>query len=431
MLFDDKWRAAMIDGEIQQRQEEGYDVVALRGQRVAPVLSPEAYETWWLKLDALPQPAGFPYQEPSDLESIRALRPDGPRCMSLSLSEGALADKLHGAWLGRCAGCLVGKPCEGWRRGRVRRYLQAGDEYPLSGYFPYVAAAAEEVQRRPRNWMRGQIAEMARDDDTDYTILGVHIVERYGRDFSTEDVAQAWLESLPYLRTYTAERVAYHNLTRGLEPPDTATWRNPYREWIGAQIRADGFAYVNPGYPELAADYGYRDARLSHVKNGIYGEMWAAAMIAAAFGSEDTTEVIRTGLSEIPANCRLAEALRETIAAFAMYATWEEAWDALMARYGRYHGVHTINNAVIVALALLYGERDFGRTVSIAVMGGLDTDCNGATAGSVIGAMLGATDLPEEYVAPLNDTLRSAVFGYDGSKISELAQWTLALAKKE
>jgi len=218
---------------------------------------------------------------------------------------------------------------------------------------------------------------------------------------------------------------------RWLEPPATATYRSPYREWIGAQIRADGFGYVNPGDPQLAAEYAWRDARLSHVKNGIYGEMWAAAMIAAAFTTDDMEQIIRIGLSEIPANCRLAEALGRSIASLAMYPTWEQAWDKLMQSYGSYHRVHTINNAVIVALALLYGRGDFAKTVSIAVMGGLDTDCNGATAGSVIGAVLGAKRIPEPYVAPLNNTLRSAVFGYDGSKITDLAKRTLAVARSK
>lgn len=432
MLYDNSWRAEMIATELAQRREEGYDVTRLRERferTGATSLSVEAYEEWWRELEALPAPEEFPYQEPSDLEGIRALRPDGPRRLALGLSAEALADKVLGAWLGRCVGCLVGKPCEGWSREAIRAYLEAGNEYPLSGYFPYISAAVEMVRHRPRGWMRGEIVEMVRDDDTDYTILGLHIVERHGSDFTTEDVARTWLESLPFLRTYTAERVAYAHLAAGLTPPETATWRNPYREWIGAQIRADGFAYVNPGQPERAAEYGWRDARLSHVKNGIYGEMWAAAMIAAAFASDNVAEVIRIGLSEIPQNCRLAEALRETLVASTRYTTWEAAWDALMDRYGHYHRVHTINNAVIVALGLLYGQGDFRQTISIAVMGGLDTDCNGATAGSVIGAILGAARLPRDYVEPLHNTLRSAVFGYDGVKISELAARTVALVR--
>jgi ADP-ribosylglycohydrolase len=429
MLFDAEWRAKMIADEIKQLAETGHAVEELRACLGATrgEMSVAQYEAFWTLLEGLPAPSDFPYQEPDGLQAIRALRPDGPRRMSIASSD--LADRMLGAWLGRCAGCLVGKPCEGWSRERIEAYLRAGDAYPLAGYFPFIEAVADQVAHRPRSTMAGRIDEMARDDDTDYTVLGMHIVETNGRDFATESVARAWLELLPYMKTYTAERVAYHNLLQGHAPPSSASWRNPYREWIGAQIRADGFGYVNPGNPELAAEYGWRDARLSHVKNGIYGEMWAAAMIAASFATDDPLEAIRIGLTEIPTTCRLAEALNDAIEVAGRLPSWQAAWDELMARYGAYHGVHTINNAVIVVLGLLYGGGDFGRTLSISVMCGLDTDCNGATAGSVIGAILGARALPADYVDPLKDTLRSAVFGYDGSAISELAERTLALVK--
>ena len=88
---------------------------------------------------------------------------------------------------------------------------------------------------------------MARDDDTDYTILGMHILEEHGFEFGPMDVAEEWLLHLPFFQVYTAERAAYRNLIHGLSPPETASYRNPYREWIGAQIRADMWGYVCSG----------------------------------------------------------------------------------------------------------------------------------------------------------------------------------------
>jgi len=235
---------------------------------------------------------------------------------------------------------------------------------------------------------------------------------------------------VPYQLVYTAERVAYRNLVNDRRPPQSATYRNPYREWIGAQIRADAFGYVAPGWPERAAEFAYRDAAVSHVKNGTYGEMWVAAMLAAALCCDDLSTVLEAGLAEIPARSRLAEAVRDTIAISSRRRTWEEAWDELMIRYGHYHGVHTINNAVLVVLGLLYGEMDLGKTICIAVMGGFDTDCNGATAGSIAGAMLGAKRLPARWVAPLSDRVTSIVAGYYDNRISDLARRTLAVARQ-
>ena len=98
---------------------------------------------------------------------------------------------------------------------------------------------------------------------------------------------------------------------------------------------------------------------------------------------------------------------------------------------GAYHRVHAINNAALVLLGLLYGEGDFGRTIGISVMGGLDTDCNGATAGSIAGAMLGARALPGKWVDPLNDRIESIVVGFSDCRISDLAKRTDAVARKE
>jgi ADP-ribosylglycohydrolase len=97
-------------------------------------------------------------------------------------------------------------------------------------------------------------------------------------------------------------------------------------------------------------------------------------------------------------------------------------------RLGGYHWAHTINNAEVVAAALLWGERDFGRTIGLAVEAGLDTDCDGATAGSVFGALHGTKAIPSHWTEPLRDTIHSALLGFDGAAITSLAQRTVALA---
>ncbi|MBA7600235.1 hypothetical protein ES703_07284 [subsurface metagenome] len=101
-----------------------------------------------------------------------------------------------------------------------------------------------------------------------------------------------------------------------------------------------------------------------------------------------------------------------------------------MDSYGGYHWVHTINNAAFVLLGLLYGGGDLGKSVSISVMAGFDTDCNGATAGSVVGAMLGAKALPEAWVAPLGDRVRSILSGFSESSITDLARRTCAIGER-
>jgi ADP-ribosylglycohydrolase len=108
------------------------------------------------------------------------------------------------------------------------------------------------------------------------------------------------------------------------------------------------------------------------------------------------------------------------------------AWrDALDRRpWGAYSWVHTVNNACLVAAALLWGGGDFTRSVSLAVRGGWDTDCNGATVGSVVGAMQGRGAIGERWSAPLRDELRSALFGFERSSIVDLAVRTVRVARR-
>ncbi len=106
------------------------------------------------------------------------------------------------------------------------------------------------------------------------------------------DVFEAWLSWIPIFSTCTADRVAYKNAAMGMLALETASYFNPYRKWIGAQIGGDFFGYINPANPEKAAEMAGRDASVSHVKNGIYGEMLVAAMISAACVCDNVKMII-------------------------------------------------------------------------------------------------------------------------------------------
>lgn len=428
----------LIEHELRQCTEAGQDVTALASQwQEGLAVEPEPSRLRPLAerllgaLEALP-PSPLAEWEPSDLESIQAqsnLPPDGaPR-----FARAELQDRLLGAWQGRAAGCLLGKPVEKIPRHGIRAILEATGRWPLDRWFTAVGLPEEVAERYPWNRasrptsLEENITCMPEDDDLNYPMLNLHVLESFGRAFTTDNVGETWLKMLPALTLFTAERVAYLNMLHLIEPPRTATTRNPYREWIGAQIRGDLFGWVNPGRPSQAAEMAWRDARLSHVANGIYGELFVAAMSAAAFTAQMPLQAIETGLAALPARSRLAEAIRFTIALHGRERSWEGAVDQLYERYGRYHWVHTINNAALVVAALLYGEGDYERSICYAVMGGWDTDCNGATVGAVLGAMQGASGLPSKWIAPLRNQVRSSLKGFDRISFDELASRTLAL----
>ena len=192
------------------------------------------------------------------------------------------------------------------------------------------------------------------------------------------------------------------------------------------------WGYVSPGDPQRAVSLAYQDASLSHTQNGIYGEMWAAALIAISFVIDDVRRALNLSLAFVPPGSRLAEAVRDTMQLHESGLDWEQARDAIEDRYyARYSFVHTVNNAALVTAALLWGDRDFTKTIGLAVQGGWDTDCTGATAGSIFGAMHGADALPPNWVEPLNDLVRSSIMGFDRSRLSDLAARTQRLVGAE
>lgn len=428
----------LLEHEITQLEQEGKDVAGTMVreifQRLRKEGSPEEVEEFYDSLERLNERVDYPYEEPSEMEAIEKETSGQNLILPEVLDKDALCGRIYGAWLGRCIGCVMGKPVEGWTKVEIEKYLRATGSYPLQDYFPYepdeISSNESVLHSSAKETTAGNVEHMPRDDDLDYTILNLKLIAENGPEFTTDDVAEAWLMSFPYRMIYTAERQAYANLVRGFKAPATAIHRNPFREWIGAQIRGDVFGYVAPGNPELAASFAHRDGRLSHTKNGIYGEMFVAACISASLVTSDLDTAIGVGLSQVPKNSRLAE-LVENVTSWSKEAkSWQEVWQRVRNRYGGYDYVHTLPNLAYVLIGLIYGELDFRKTVSIAVMCGYDTDCNGATAGSILGALRGIEAIPEEMSKPLNDRIRSAVFGYSDARISHLAKRTLELATR-
>lgn len=428
--------------ELLQQKEEGKDVASSHArwekiQREAKDESDLQHQALQL-VDALiaSSPSDeLTRNEPSELDAIHAQRPNAPPALQQhSLTKEELYDRILGGWLGRAAGCLLGKPVEKYSRAVIKEILQSNGTWPLSDYITAAGMPEEILQKYPWNRHSGKeslkenIACMTEDDDMNYAMLNLHVLEKFGQDFSTENIAETWLSLMPGLATFTAERVAYLNLLVGHRPPQTATHRNPYREWIGAQIRADVWGWTAPGNPQLAAARAWRDARLSHVRNGIYGEMFFAAALASAFHTDSLTQIIAQGLAQIPQHSRLAHAIAFVLSLHEQEPQWERAVDRLYEKFEEYHWVHVLNNAALVVAALLYGEGDYEKTICNIVMAGWDTDSNGATAGAILGTMHGAHKLPSKWIAPLQNKIRSSMMGFDHSTFEDLARRTLQQA---
>ncbi|GGV96382.1 hypothetical protein GCM10010230_14360 [Streptomyces narbonensis] len=438
----------LVGHELRQAAEDGRDARALAArwyeaggppapetagasELPRPDLRPLAEELLG-SLANLPTPV--PDDEPTSLPEIRSLA--APQALPPPDSEAAggdaLRDRLHAAWLGRAAGCLLGKPVEKLPLAAIRSLARATGNWPLSTWFtargvpPELLAAHPWNRRSAATSLAENIDGMPEDDDLNYPLLNLLLLQRYGRDFTTADVARLWLDELPAGRTFTAERVAYRNLLDGVEPPLTAVHRNPFREWIGAQIRADVHGWTHPGDPAAAAAQAYRDAVLTHTGNGVYGAMFVAATLAAAAtGTADVHRSLAAGLAVVPPRSRLAGAVRLGIASAREERDFDTVVDRLHTELGGYHWVHAVPNAALLTAALTHADGDFTRSVCAAVSGGWDTDSNGATAGSVAGLLAGHPDrLPERWTAPLKNRLATSVPSFDGIGFDTLAELT-------
>lgn len=218
-------------------------------------------------------------------------------------------------------------PIEMWTPQSIRTWYEKADAWPHDNYVPAVSRAAQEdgLKLNSLTTTLEHIGQVPSDDDTRYTVLNLQVLRLYNITWDTWDLGSIWLWSLPFRLLCTAERTAYLNFAclddnyMGGKPANhkeivrkSATYMNPYREWIGAQIRADMWGYAFAGNPREAAKIAFKDAALTHVKNGIYGEMYIAALIAASFGEKEVSTMVNRALAEIPQQTRLYEAVVTT-----------------------------------------------------------------------------------------------------------------------
>ena len=390
---------------------------------VSPILkdAERALKAALRALKALPVDKGLARREPNDLAAIQALRPRGPRRLWQAIDPDAYADRLEGALLGRFAGCTLGAIVEFWPIRKMQALAEElGDDWPPTDYW---SGCHDPKARRygvspVETYTRDKMDGVPVDDDLTYTLLGLLILEDFGPDFTVDDVGKAWLKYLPY--ACTAEELALANLRKGVPAMQAGAKDNPFCEWIGADIRSDPWGYLAPGWPEKAADMAWRDAYISHRRQGIYGEMFFSAAIAAAFAVDTAEEAFAIALTELPKGCALARAVKWAVKVAPDIKDYRQARDAMDERFAGMAGVHTINNACLTIWGLTIGGRDFTRVIGETVAMGMDNDCTGATAGSIAGALVGKAGIPKRWYRRFNNTVYSYIIRRPKFRIDSL-----------
>ncbi|MCY3832115.1 MAG: ADP-ribosylglycohydrolase family protein [Chloroflexi bacterium] len=408
-----------------QKVEFGAPGVAEKVAEIEALLKQKIAE-----LDALPNDPDLEKAEPDDLPSILALRPDGSRRL-LSSIPADFRDRLEGAWLARCAGCTLGSIVEGWTVERMADWAAyLGDPFPLVDYWsqaeqPHLPRLQASVRY---DYTPAKMDGVPSDDDLNYTQLGLLILEDYGPDFTVEDVGAAWLKYLPF--AFTAEGIALENLRNGVPAMQAGALNNPCQNYIGADIRSDPWGYAAPGWPEKAAEFAWRDATISHRRNGTYSAMYFSAAIAAAFAVDDPMDALRIGLEEIPVDCIAAREIRWALEMAPSVSGYQDAAALAAERYPGIWKSHSIQNNALTIWGLAVGGDDFTKVIGETVSMGHDNDCTAATAGSIFGAVYGTSAIPEHWTKNFNNRVATYLNGQSPFAIDDTVDRFVAQAER-
>lgn len=398
--------------------------------------APDSYDALFglaEQVAALPLRDDWPYVEPNELDAIRS--ECDPSRETDAIGSPTLADcseRVRAGFLGSVCGCLLGKPVEiAPTMQQLRDALEKTGDWPLADYFS--EATLDAIGKRHGSWStccRGRITRVAPDDDINYTILGMLVLEKSGLEFTKDDLRELWTRNLATdccwgpERTLIVQSGIYALRTHAREPADYDRWvgiLNPNDELCGAAIRADAYGYACPGRPELAAELAWRDASFTHRRTGIYGTMWISAAIACAQVMEDRLAIFDTALKYVPQNSRFHEIVSDCLNIVADASDWLVAYDRMFERYQQ-HGHCKIYFECGTLINSLKFAADVGDGFCKQVMQGNDTDSFGATAGSILGCYFGAGHTESRWLDVFNDAIHTSLASYHEQRLSAVAE---------
>lgn len=291
----------------------------------------------------------------------------------MQLSDNLYRDKVLGCWLGKAVGGTLGMPFEGV------------DDPPEVAFYTPVPT------------------RMLPNDDLDLQVVWACVMDRMPAPRVDRQLfADAWREHVQF--PWDEYGVATRNLQLGLRPPFTGSCDNWFTCGLGAAIRSEIWACLAPGDPLLAAAYAYEDACVDHDGDGIWAEVFLAALESGAFVESDPALLLDQALSLLPATSQVRQAIADTRRWWEAAGDWRVVRKRILAQYGHENFTHVTMNLAFTILGWLAGNGDFGRSICIATACGKDTDCTAATLGALLG-ILNPAGIPEPWLKPIGRQL--------------------------
>lgn len=421
-----------LEKSARQKADQGYDTAEIQRRLSLPCDSYDTLLTLAKEIADAPMQENWPFVEPDDLESIWEecrLQPFERSNPEVATNK-SYTNRIETAFLASACGCIIGKPVEiNPTLAELKHALVKTGDWPLRDY---IAAEIAHFLPRPlhESWhetVRGRIRYVAADDDINYTILGMLVLEECGLNFTHQDLAKVWFDNLPLGITFGPERnillkIGLNSLDRLLpcDPSQYAAFLNPGDEYCGALIRADAYGYACPGNPSMAATLAWRDASFTHRKTGVYGTMFAAAAIAHAFVAKDPMEIFDTAMHFVPQRSRLYRILADSLHEISLATDWIDGYNRIHGKYSQYTHCLIFQELGTVMNTLRFAE-SIGDGLCKQVSQGNDTDSFGATAGSILGAYFGPEHLEERWLAPFQDDLRTGLARYYERSLTKTA----------
>lgn len=317
----------------------------------------------------------------SFLAFILAFSACAAQTRTISLAD--LKDRIRGGWAGQMFGVSYGAPTEF----RFKEEIIPLDKMPV--------------------WKPEKVDNALNQDDLYVDMTFAKVLDDKGLDATTDDFG-AMFRNARY-RLWHANLAARRALKRGVPATLSGTPKyNAHANDIDFQIEADFIGLMTPGLPQVANDIAWRAGRVMNYGDGIYGGMFVGCMYAAAFFESDPHKVVEAGLACIPPQSPYGQLISDLMTWHKQNPNdWENAWHLIENKWNKREpcpdgalkpfNIDAKINGAYIALGLLYGDGDVTKTIQISTRAGQDSDCNPASAGGILGTMLGWNRIPDQW----------------------------------
>lgn len=306
-------------------------------------------------------------------------------------------NRIYAGWLAQIVGGAAGTAVEGYTSDHIKEFFGEVNDYV----------------RKPSTY----------NDDITYEIAFLEAFSKKGYAVLSSDIAEEWVSLIP--SGWSAEDIALKNIMLGIYPPESGYRSNPFREWIGAQMRGAICGMCAPANPKLAAKLAYYDGVVSHYNNGVLGEIFNAVMCSMAFYEHSMKTIVQKAITMIPKDSEYYSVVQFAWDKCKEATDYMEVWKICEKMFSQYNWIHAYPNAAAEVIAMYFCDDDFDTCLNMLCMMGQDVDCNAAQVLTVFGIAYGKNCMADKWTRPIGDELYTYVRGHEKLKITTLAQETV------